>query len=423
MKNKFIHTFFFLFVLLQLICVLHVWQYKEAIEWFVPIVLCYSLMHILYVYNTTLHLKTILIYFSCFSLVFIISAPFLSDDLYRYLWDGYVINNGLNPYTYPPEHFFNSALANSFPYSDLINHPEYSTVYLPVNQILFGLFTMVYTDITLFKAQFFICMLPSMYFLYKIDTYHNCQLKLFAFVCLHPLFLYEVISSAHIDSFSLMFLLISYYYYLKKKETISAAYLAISACIKPVSLIILLTTKQYKLFLIIGLFSAFFLVYLATIDHSGFIAYSKHWHFGHPIFLPLHSFFPLIEKYSLKLVCFILSLALFLKPLLKHTELHLKIVYSLLLILFSSPVIYPWYFLPILPFIFLFKKPALLFLVYSLPLSYIVLIRYFSEQIWQESLVATILPYGIILLIFLYEKVKKPFNLSKIRIQNITHIQ
>src|SRR5262245_25317138 len=30
------------------------------------------------------------------------TAPTLSDDVYRYLWDGRVQNAGLNPYLYPP---------------------------------------------------------------------------------------------------------------------------------------------------------------------------------------------------------------------------------------------------------------------------------------------------------------------------------
>jgi len=35
--------------------------------------------------------------------VFVGDTGFLSDDIYRYAWDGLVQHAGINPYYYPPE--------------------------------------------------------------------------------------------------------------------------------------------------------------------------------------------------------------------------------------------------------------------------------------------------------------------------------
>src|SRR6056297_1732679 len=37
-------------------------------------------------------------------LAFLPLLPGLTDDLYRYVWDGWLQMEGINPYRYPPEH-------------------------------------------------------------------------------------------------------------------------------------------------------------------------------------------------------------------------------------------------------------------------------------------------------------------------------
>jgi alpha-1,6-mannosyltransferase len=62
-------------------------------------------------------------------------SPALSDDIYRYLWDGHVQTRGINPYLYSPD---SAALDHvATPYRDLINNPELPTIYPPVSQLVF----------------------------------------------------------------------------------------------------------------------------------------------------------------------------------------------------------------------------------------------------------------------------------------------
>ena len=62
-------------------------------------------------------------------------APELSDDVYRYLWDGHVLSEGTNPYAYAPSDEALSTLRT--PWHDRINHPDVPTIYPPVAQLLF----------------------------------------------------------------------------------------------------------------------------------------------------------------------------------------------------------------------------------------------------------------------------------------------
>ena len=63
--------------------------------------------------------------------------PMLSDDVYRYVWDGRVQLEGVHPYRYAPVDPALGTLrdAHVFP---RINHPEVPTIYPPLAQSLFA---------------------------------------------------------------------------------------------------------------------------------------------------------------------------------------------------------------------------------------------------------------------------------------------
>ena len=63
------------------------------------------------------------------------TQPTLSDDIYRYIWDGYVANNGVSPYAYPID-------APELDYLDIpergqANNSWMASPYLPAAQFLF----------------------------------------------------------------------------------------------------------------------------------------------------------------------------------------------------------------------------------------------------------------------------------------------
>ena len=44
----------------------------------------------------------ILLFAALFRITLLVSPPMFSDDLYRYVWDGRIQSNGINPFKYPP---------------------------------------------------------------------------------------------------------------------------------------------------------------------------------------------------------------------------------------------------------------------------------------------------------------------------------
>lgn len=69
-------------------------------------------------------------------LVLLWGEPVLSDDVYRYVWDGRVVAAGLDPYAFPPD----AGELARFRDRDFerINHRELRTIYPPLAQVAFG---------------------------------------------------------------------------------------------------------------------------------------------------------------------------------------------------------------------------------------------------------------------------------------------
>lgn len=65
------------------------------------------------------------------------TPPWLSTDLYRYLWDGWLTVSGMSPYRYPPTHPALEAFRDAVVFPKL-NHADWLTIYPPGAQLLFA---------------------------------------------------------------------------------------------------------------------------------------------------------------------------------------------------------------------------------------------------------------------------------------------
>ncbi len=77
-----------------------------------------------------------------FRLLLLLAIPALSDDFYRFVWDGRLLLKGINPYTILPADFvqtvdFHRVIGERTIFEKL-NSPNYYTVYPPLNQLIFA---------------------------------------------------------------------------------------------------------------------------------------------------------------------------------------------------------------------------------------------------------------------------------------------
>ena len=93
------------------------------------------------------------------------SIPNLSDDFYRFLWDGRLAAQGIHPFAHPPVFFMENEIRHAGITPELfskLNSPEYYTVYPPVCQGVFWLAAVLFPKsvaggVFVFKVFLVVC--------------------------------------------------------------------------------------------------------------------------------------------------------------------------------------------------------------------------------------------------------------------------
>lgn len=89
-------------------------------------------------------MRTVVAFALLFRLFYVWLPPVLSDDVYRYIWDGLVQTRGINPFAYTPDDP-RLAFLHSEPLYGALNSASYYTVYPPLSQLIFRMGALFYS--------------------------------------------------------------------------------------------------------------------------------------------------------------------------------------------------------------------------------------------------------------------------------------
>ena len=145
------------------------------------------------------NLRAVILYAVLFRLTLMGLPPSLSDDAYRYVWDGLVQQNGINPYRYVPEDDMFNELQQDITFEEL-NSKAHVSVYPPVSQLIFRLGTTWHTpdnrrSYYLIKLIFVLAELLAVFLLARIVS--SGFVLLYAW---NPVVLLETAGQAHTES-------------------------------------------------------------------------------------------------------------------------------------------------------------------------------------------------------------------------------
>jgi alpha-1,6-mannosyltransferase len=180
------------------------------------------------------------------------STPNLSEDVYRFIWDGRLIHLGINPFNYKPTHFIENQLFSETltpQLFHLLNSKNYFTVYPPVCQAVFAvavwLFpTSIYGSMVVIKGFLFLCEIGTIYLMFKILKDRRRSLV----YALNPLIIIELCGNVHFEAAMIFFFLLAIYILQNtfpkvinfwKDLGISASFLALSVASKMLPLMFL----------------------------------------------------------------------------------------------------------------------------------------------------------------------------------------
>ena len=340
--------------------------------------------------------------------------PTGSDDYYRYVWDGKVLANGINPYQYAPADPELTKLHSDI-LPRLVKYPEIKTIYPPLSQEIFYLGYLIggesFGGIKILLFLFELLTLTGLYLILKELKFPS---KFLLIYMLAPLPIFQFLIDAHVDGFGLTFLIFAILFYLRKQLVFSLIFIGLSACIKPLGLVLLpilfFTEKGIKSkiqILLIPLITCvlMYLPFLITVSFSGIFEalgnFTVNWTFNGFVFEILNSF--LNDNQKARLICGILFLLAYIPVIFSKKDFLNKVYISVFLLLIFSPIVHPWYvtwLAVLLPFI-----PGWSGILYInlVSLTVITVLNYQLYDVWKNYPLVLIIEYVPVLLIFLYE--------------------
>lgn len=215
------------------------------------LIFSYALTFAAYLYLLRLGAQTPLKYLLILAVLARVAAlpawPQLSDDVYRFVWDGRLLAQGFNPFEQLPAYYRSlgeppSGITEAL-YGQL-NSPEYFTVYPPVAQAVFALGAWLFPHslwghaLTI-KLFLLACAMGTVYLLPKLMRRLALPAHRAAIYLLNPLVIVEVMGNLHFEGAMVFFLLLSLWGLSAGKWQRSAVAMAFSIAAKLLPLLFL----------------------------------------------------------------------------------------------------------------------------------------------------------------------------------------
>jgi alpha-1,6-mannosyltransferase len=412
---------------------------------FVELLVLYSFLFLSFVRLLAIHkhrftLLAILAF--SFRSILLFAEPHLSQDFYRFIWDGRILESGINPYLYSPNSIVKNGLATiqdsnflidgmgSLSAGNLTNYPPLSQAYfwlcekLSLGSIIHHICWM---RIVLILTDFGILWVgKKLLELLQLKTH-----TIFWYV-LNPFTILEITGNLHFEGLMLFFLVLSLYAYFKKKALLGSVFFSLAVSIKLFPLLlfpVLLKYLGFRQWLLQGIIIAAlqiisFLPFASPTLIQNYAETTGLWfqkfEFNASIYYLLREIGYVFRGYNEIAIIGKINIGLFLlfvayMSLFRKNNTQPKVLQAMLLVLsfffFTSTTIHPWYLAtPLLLSAFTGHRYVLLW-TFTVFLSYAA----YSQTTFQESYVLLALEYLPVYTLFILEiaRNKKPAELNK----------
>ena len=173
-------------------------------------------------------------------LIAVFSLPALSDDYFRFIWDGKMMLQHVNPFSFTPKEYLlthtNTQL--QFLYNNLIPESQESyTIYPAIMQYIFAVAAKLYPanpyaaavimKLFIFSAECF-----TLYGLFLLARLKKIPVRNILLYALNPLVIVELTGNVHFEALLICFLVFTFYFLEKNKLVMVALFWALAICSK-----------------------------------------------------------------------------------------------------------------------------------------------------------------------------------------------
>ena len=333
------------------------------------------------------HLGWILIGLS-FRLAFIDYTPLLSQDYFRFIWDGKLLSQGINPYLYLPDELIEMFSTWECLYSGMgpMSAGHY-TNYPMINQLLFALGVLSTKPILIYRLFLILADLITFKLLTKLSS-QTWGLTYW----LSPMVILEGAGNLHFEPVMVAFLVLGLYHFKQGEPFRSSVALAVSVLLKLIPLmfapLLLKVVKQKQLkVMVFGFIITLALFTTPFIDPWFFVTYSEsvglwfsNFEFNAGIYRVVKELGALFGVQDWQMIRFygkvhsfvILVLALkFTWECDRFSKVLDKSYLLLMIYLLTAPTIHPWYLITLLALGAISQHPSAMLWSLTIILSYV----------------------------------------------------
>lgn len=415
------------------ICYWYLFYFLER-ENFIQLLVLYSILFWCFVkaIKDYKHLfKTLLVISFLFKLIAVFATPNLSQDFYRFIWDGRVLLNGISPYHFAPSALINQSGISIYDSDFLIDKmgslsAMHHSNYPPLNQLFFLIANLlspksVFGFTVTLKLLFLIFEGLTLLFGIKLLQHLKINRSNLLWYALNPLVIIECFGNLHFESIMLFFIIASLWYLYLKKYNYAALFLGLSVLIKVIPLLFLpifwFNIPKNKRFKFTVIFSLILFIGFAPFFNSEFLIHYTEtlalwfnkFEFNGSIYylyrligIWINGYNPIAiygKFIAISLFVFGITYAYLKRNNLPSTQLIKQMLILLSLYLFVSTTIHPWY-LCSLVFLNVFIKYK-----YVNLWSYLIILSYAAYRVPEvkEDPLFLIVEYVPVFLVFTME--------------------
>jgi len=332
------------------------------------------------------------------------AEPTLSEDLYRYLWDGRLVAHGTNPFLRPPSDPAFSGLRDAL--YDRLNHAQVPTIYPPAAQVLFAAAWALGGTPLAWKLVLFALEGALVAGLLALLARRRLPVERLLLYYWNPLVVVECYGQGHVDLAAAAFLVLALALLSAREPGGSeraanpleapararwrrmAGGVAFGAAVlvKLVPLLLLPALARRRAWTALATAAAFSLLLYVPFRSAGAMlgeglrVYARHWEFNGPIYALIRPWFRDGDAPRLALALALVGALAVIAW--RARTLSGAALASWIAFLLLSPTVYPWYLIPAVALLPLHPDPGLLVLSGTIALSYLPLPVFRISGVW-----------------------------------------
>ncbi|MFT5053977.1 MAG: alpha-1,6-mannosyltransferase [Oceanospirillaceae bacterium] len=327
--------------------------------------------------------------------VYLFHLPSLSDDVYRYLWDGKLLLDGISPFQFTPKEWLvQQPLFDAEGLYPLLNSKEYYSVYPPFQQVIYAFVNLIAGHSILLKLitlrlLVILAEFGSMILILKLLKHYERSATELMLYALNPLIIIEFTGNLHGEVFMVFFMLLFLWLWAKDGLILAASAFGLAVLSKLLPLMflpaIILKLKWSRGLLfgcIVGSIALAGFIPMANVDqlihmNASLQKYFLSFEFNGSIYYLIREFGFWWKGYNIiyltgKVVPFIVLGLILALSVLKRKQWNLPAIFMfawMIYYLFATTV-NPWYIAVLIPFSIFSKYRSAFLWSLLVPLSY-----------------------------------------------------